>query len=91
MQKIATKDLVNSIVAPGVFLTVALLGGIRIGFANREIQFLPPSLVTCLLGLLVLVSLFRAGVIRAGDDVNGESGLLGSLSRVALMIAYGCF
>src|SRR5258705_144045 len=38
---------------PSIFLTVALLGGLRVGAADRAFIFFPPPLITLLLAVLL--------------------------------------
>ena len=53
------RALVDNIVLPTLFLTVALLGGLRVGAENRTFIFVAPPLVTLLLAILLMLLLVR--------------------------------
>jgi hypothetical protein len=77
--------VLESIVLPGLFITVAAAGGFRVSPAG-ELSFLPPSLFHCVLGALVLGALVQSRVLRPGD-LLGRSSLLEVASGAALMAA----
>jgi hypothetical protein len=52
--------LLHFIVTPVAFLTVALLGGLRISADTHEFLFVPPPLITLILALLMML-LFASG------------------------------
>ena len=49
----------EAFVLPCLFLTVALLGGLRLG---ADVRLVPPPLVALVLAVLLLGSLVRSGV-----------------------------
>ena len=51
--------LVSYVVLPFIFLTVTLLGGLRVSGDNHVFIFLPPSLITLMLALLLLLLFVR--------------------------------
>jgi hypothetical protein len=55
---------VDFVVLPFLFLTVALLGGLRIGAESRTFIFIAPPLVTLLLATLSLLLFVRGGLLR---------------------------
>lgn len=57
----------EAIVLPVLFLTVTLLGGLRIG---ARVVLLPPPLVAVVLGVLLVGALARGGVLVPGLLVN---------------------
>jgi hypothetical protein len=57
----------ETVVLPGMFLTVTLLGGLRIG---PTIRFVPPPLMALVLGLLVIAALVRAGAFEPANLVH---------------------
>jgi hypothetical protein len=73
----------EAFVLPCLFLTVALLGGLRL---SSDVRLVPPPLVALVLGVLLLGALFRAAVFnperllghsRPGiENVNGAVVLL---------------
>jgi hypothetical protein len=67
----------EAIVLPGIFLTVTLLGGLRIGPA---IRFVPPPLIALVLALLVIVALVRARAVDPAGLVHQGRPPLENLS-----------
>jgi hypothetical protein len=57
----------EAIVLPCTFLTVALLGGMRIG---DTVRLVPPSLVALMLGMMLLGTLARAGTLAPDRLMN---------------------
>ena len=58
------RALLDYVALPMLFLTVALLGGLRVGTENRTFIFVAPPLVTLLLGVLLMLLLVRGRLIR---------------------------
>jgi len=86
--------VVNYLLAPIVFLTVALAGGIRFQVGTNTFQFVYPPLVSCIVGALAIVLLMRCGIGRTAESLSqgagpdGEqSGVLENASRALLIIA----
>ena len=50
----------EALVLPCLFLTVALLGGLRLG---ADVRLVPPPLITLVLAVLLVGSLIRSGVV----------------------------
>jgi hypothetical protein len=73
----------EALALPCLFLTVALLGGLRL---SADVRLMPPPLVALVLGVLLLGALFRAAVFNPGrlvgparsgiENVNGAIVLL---------------
>jgi hypothetical protein len=76
----------EALLLPGLLLTVALLGGLRVGGA---VQLVPPPLVALVLGLLLIAALVRAGVLVPGQFVGSERGSLENLSGIVVLLALG--
>jgi hypothetical protein len=76
----------EALVLPGMFLTVTLLGGLRVG---ADIRFLPPPLISLVLGVLLVVALVRAGAVDPAELANHARKPLENLSGavVALTLA----
>ena len=58
----------EAFVLPCLFLTVALLGGLRLG---ADVRLVPPALVALVLAVLLVGSFVRSGVM-AIDIVDGQ-------------------
>jgi hypothetical protein len=74
----------EALVLPSLFLTVTLLGGLRVG---AEIRFVPPALIALVLAALILGSLVRAGAWDPGDYVNSRRTALENLSGLVVTVA----
>jgi len=59
-----TKYYVQNILLPFIFLTVTLLGGLRIGGKNGEFIFFRPALICLIYGAILLVLFFRARLLN---------------------------
>jgi hypothetical protein len=80
--------LLRHVALPLLFLTSALLGGLRFVGAALEMRFVPPPLVTLLLGAWLAVLFARTGLVRAGDWLGEDRPPLENVSN-ALTIAAG--
>jgi len=78
--------LVNFVVLPFLFLTVALLGGLRIGDESRTLIFVPPPLVTLLLATLLMLLFIRGGLIRLHKWISSELSPLTNIAHVWMFI-----
>jgi hypothetical protein len=87
MKRTANRDAFRYIVAPLLFLTVALAGGIRFQVETSAMEFVLPQLISCILGLLAMVLLVRGGPIRVSDYFGDEEGMIGSVSGAVRMAA----
>lgn len=59
-----SKYYLQYLVLPFIFLTVTLLGGLRIGIENSELLFFRPALICLIFGAILLVLFFRANLIK---------------------------
>ncbi|QYO68024.1 hypothetical protein [Leptolyngbya sp. 7M] len=55
---------------PAIFLTVALLGGMRLGSIDGSFIFLKPSLLCLVFASIMMVLFFRTGLIRLDGWLN---------------------
>jgi len=76
----------EAIVLPLLFLTVALLGGLRVG---APVRFVPPPLIAIVVGLLLVAALIRASVLVPRDFVGGHRKPLEQASGLTVLIALG--
>ena len=56
--------LLRYVLLPFVFLTVALLGGLRVSGADSSLIFLKPPLLCLVFSVIMLTLFFRAGLVR---------------------------
>jgi hypothetical protein len=78
----------EALVLPCLFLTVALLGGLRLG---ADVRLVPPPLITLVLAVLLVGSLIRSGVVAPerllGHRRNGLENTCGGAVLLALAAA----
>ena len=80
------RALVDFVVLPLLFLTVTLLGGLRIGAESRTFVFIAPPLVTLLLATLLMLLFVRGGLIRFHQWVGSEFSPLTNLAHIWMFI-----
>jgi hypothetical protein len=80
------RALVSYWVLPFIFLTVALLGGLRIGSEDHAFIFLPPPLVTLILAALLMLLFARGGLIELRSLVAGHNPPLVNLSHIWILL-----
>jgi hypothetical protein len=73
----------EAIVLPTAFLTVALLGGLRIGSA---LLLIPPPLISLILAVMLLSALVRAGVFVPSTIMSEARTPLENISGVIVLI-----
>jgi len=77
---------VRHVLLPTVFLTVALLGGVRVAAETGALLFVPPPLVTLLMALMLLSLFVRGGALRVGSWLSAGRPALENVSH-ALVLA----
>jgi len=80
------RALVRHLLLPTVFLTVALLGGVRVSAETGALLFVPPPLVTLLMATMLLSLFVRGGALRAARWLSAERPALENVSH-ALVLA----
>ena len=81
---LATRE---AIVLPLLLLTVALGGGFRMMGTAGQLVFLPPSLMSLVLGLLLMAALFRARVLQPERLMQASRPPLANLSGAIVLFA----
>jgi len=74
----------EAIYLPAAFLTVTLLGGLRV---TDSVTFAPPPLFALVLAVLLLAVLVRSGALAAHALMNGSRGPLENLNGTVLLLA----
>jgi hypothetical protein len=74
----------EAIVLPAVFLTVALLGGLRIA---DTVRLVPPPLIALVLAMLLLAALVRSGALAPDRLMNAQRAPLENVSGILVLIA----
>ena len=71
---------------PLVFLTVALLGGMRVA-VDRSFVFLPPPLVTLVMAALLASLFMRGRLVRIDTWLGSRHGVLTNVSHALTLLA----
>jgi hypothetical protein len=74
----------EAIVLPCTFITVALLGGLRIA---GTVRLVPPSVVALMLGIALLGTLARAGVLAPYRLMNAQRSGLENICGLAVLVS----
>jgi hypothetical protein len=78
--------LLDSVALPMLFLTVVLLGGLRVGTENRTFIFVAPPLVTLLLGVLLMILLVRGRLVRFHQWIGSELAPLTNVVHIWMLV-----
>ncbi len=81
------RALVRFILLPMIFLTVALLGGLRIDAETRAFVFFPPPLITLLLSVLLMVLFVRGHLIEIKRWLSSDQPPLTNASHALTLLA----
>ena len=73
---------------PLVFLSAALLGGLRID-AGGGLAFLPPTLFALVLGVVLIAALYRCGALDPGGLIDPRRTGLANASGAVIVVALG--
>lgn len=75
------RALLRHVLLPTIFLTVALLGGLRVAAETGAFVFVAPPLVTLILASMLLVLFARGGALRVGAWLSGGLPALAVVSH----------
>ena len=78
--------LVNYVVLPMLFLTVTLLGGLRVSAEDHAFIFIPPPLITLVLAVLLLLLFIRGGLIYPRLWIAGDNETVANVGNVLTLI-----
>jgi hypothetical protein len=81
------RALVEFVLLPTLFLTVALLGGVRVAAETGALVFVAPPLVTLILAVMLLALFVRGGAVRLGRWLAGEHAVLTNVSHALTLAA----
>lgn len=84
--RMKNQALVSYVVLPFLFLTVVLLGGLRVNADDRAFIFLPPSLVTLVLAVLLVLLFVRGGLIDLRSLIAGANSPLTNLAHTWMLL-----
>ena len=80
------RALLDFVLLPFLFLTVALLGGLRVGAESRTFIFIAPPLVTLLLAVLTMLLFIRGGLLRLHQWIGSDLPPLTNVAHVWMFI-----
>jgi hypothetical protein len=80
------RALLNYVALPTIFLTVVLLGGLRVGTENRIFIFVAPPLVTLSLAVLLVLLLVRGRLIRFHQWIASDLSPLTNVVHIWMLI-----
>jgi hypothetical protein len=83
---LTNRALVDFLLLPFLFLTVALLGGLRVDAETRAFIFIAPPLVTLVLGVLLMLLLVRGGLLRFQQWVGSALPPLTNVAHIWMLI-----
>jgi hypothetical protein len=72
----AIRNPKSPLVLPFIFLTVALLGGLRVSADDHAFVFVPPPLITLVLAVLLMLLFVRGGLIELGSWIAPDKSAL---------------
>lgn len=77
---------VNYIFLPLLFLTVALLGGLRLNAADDAFLFLKPALINLIYASVLLILFFRAGLLKLDGWFSENFSTLKNAANAAVVL-----
>jgi hypothetical protein len=80
------RALLRYVLLPMIFLTVALLGGLRVDYETKIFVFVPPPLITLILSLMLMLLCVRGGAIELRQWVKSEQPALTNVSHVLTLL-----
>jgi hypothetical protein len=78
--------LVSYVVLPFIFLTVTLLGGLRVSSDDRALVFFPPPLITLVLAVLLMLLFVRGGLVELRSMVASDHSPFENASNIWLLL-----
>src|SRR5512140_1774804 len=71
---------------PAIFLTVTLLGGLRLAANDNAFIFVKPALVCLVFAALAIVLYFRSGVIELGGWFSHDLSTVHNVANAAIVL-----
>lgn len=83
---VAQTSYITYVFLPAIFLTVTLLGGLRLGAADDAFIFLKPALVCLVFAALTLVLFFQSRMISLEGWIAEDRPMLENAASVAVLL-----
>jgi hypothetical protein len=80
------RALLRFILLPMIFLSVALLGGLRIDVETKAFLFIPPPLITLILSVLLMILFVRGHAIEIRQWIRTDQPALTNVSHVLTLL-----
>ncbi|MDT4895725.1 MAG: hypothetical protein QOH25_802 [Acidobacteriota bacterium] len=80
------RALLRYILLPMIFLTVALLGGLRIDVETKAFIFVPPPLITLILSVFLMVLFVRGHAVEIRQWIKSDQPALTNVSHVLTLL-----
>ncbi len=74
------------VLLPFIFLTVALLGGLRVSAEDQAFVFVPPPLITLVLAVLLMLLFVRGGLIELRSWIVPDNSPLANITQVWVLL-----
>jgi hypothetical protein len=84
--RLRNQALVSYWALPFIFLTVALLGGLRISADDHAFIFFPPPLITLVLAVLLMLLFVRGGLIELRSWIAGNNPPLANVTHAWVLL-----
>ena len=81
------RAIVRFIALPMIFLTVALLGGLRVHAEEHAFMFVAPPLITLVLAVLLMLLFVRGQLVELGRWVSSDHPMLVNVSHVLTLLS----
>ena len=85
-RKSRNRALLVYLVLPFIFLTVTLLGGLRVSSDDRGLVFFPPPLITLVLAVLLMLLFVRGGLVELRSMVAADYAPVENASNIWLLL-----
>jgi hypothetical protein len=79
--------LVRFLLLPTLFLSVALLGGLRVGEGDHAFLFVAPPLITLILAVMLMALFVRGGLIRVDQWLRSDQPALTNVAHALTLMA----
>jgi hypothetical protein len=86
-RRTTNRALVRFILLPTIFLTVALLGGVRVAVETGALVFVAPPLVTLILAVMLLALFVRGRAVVIGRWLSVEHSAAANVSHALTLVA----
>jgi hypothetical protein len=86
-QQATDKGRIRYVFLPLLFLTVALLGGLRISAEDNAFLFLKPALVCLIFAVILLILFFRSGLLKLEGWFSESFPIVRNVANASVLLA----